>query len=59
MRRAFRLSGYSRAQITRLVSRWDGGKRLVKNYRASGVALDHPLACGRAGSADHSLHEPG
>jgi transposase InsO family protein len=29
-----RLSGYSRAQITRLVSRWDGGKRLVKNYRA-------------------------
>jgi hypothetical protein len=29
-----RLSGYSRAQITRLVSRWDGGKRLVKNYGA-------------------------
>ena len=29
-----RLSGYSRAQITRLVSRWDGGKRLVKDYRA-------------------------
>ena len=28
------LSGYSRAQITRLVSRWDGGKRLVKDYRA-------------------------
>lgn len=27
-----RLSGYSRAQITRLVSRWDGGKPLVKNY---------------------------
>ena len=24
-----RLSGYSRAQITRLVSRWTGGKRLV------------------------------
>ena len=29
-----RLSGYSRAQITRLVSRWMGGKRLVKEYRA-------------------------
>jgi transposase InsO family protein len=29
-----RLSGYSRAQITRLVSRWDAGKGLVKGYRA-------------------------
>jgi len=29
-----RLSGYSRAQVTRLVSRWMAGKRLVKNYRA-------------------------
>ncbi len=29
-----RLSGYSRAQITRLVSRWDGGKPLVKNCGA-------------------------
>lgn len=29
-----RLSGYSRAQVTRLVSRWDAGKRLVKEYRA-------------------------
>ena len=29
-----RLSGYSRAQVTRLVSRWDGGKRLVKEYRS-------------------------
>jgi transposase InsO family protein len=29
-----RLSGYSRAQVTRLVSRWVGGKRLVKQYRA-------------------------
>lgn len=29
-----RLSGYSRAQITRLVSRWTCGKRLVKEYRA-------------------------
>ena len=28
-----RLSGYSRAQLTRLVSRWTGGKPLVKNYR--------------------------
>ena len=29
-----RLSGYGRAQITRLVSRWVSGKPLVKNYRA-------------------------
>ena len=29
-----RLSGYSRAQVTRLVSRWDAGKGLVKGYRA-------------------------
>lgn len=29
-----RLSGYSRAQVTRLVSRWVGGKVLVKQYRA-------------------------
>lgn len=29
-----RLSGYSRAQVTRLVSRWLAGKPLVKNYRA-------------------------
>lgn len=29
-----RLSGYSRAQVTRLVSRWDAGKPLVKNYGA-------------------------
>jgi len=28
-----RLSGYSRAQVTRLVARWVGGKPLVKNYR--------------------------
>jgi transposase InsO family protein len=27
------LSGYSRAQLTRLVSRWMNGKPLVKNYR--------------------------
>ena len=27
------LSGYSRAQFTRLVSRWMHGKPLVKNYR--------------------------
>ena len=27
------LSGYSRAQVTRLVSRWVSGKVLVKNYR--------------------------
>ncbi len=35
-----RLSGYSRAQITRLVSRWDGGKPLVKNYHPP----RHPFA---------------
>jgi transposase InsO family protein len=29
-----RLSGYSRAQVTRLVSRWAMGKPLVKQYRA-------------------------
>jgi hypothetical protein len=29
-----RLSGYSRAQVTRLVARWTSGKPLVKNYRA-------------------------
>ena len=29
-----RLSRYSRAQVTRLVSRWLAGKPLVKNYRA-------------------------
>lgn len=28
-----RLSGYSRAQVTRLVTRWVTGKPLVKNYR--------------------------
>jgi transposase InsO family protein len=29
-----RLSGYSRAQVTRLVSRWRSGQPLAKNYRA-------------------------
>jgi len=29
-----RLSGYSRAQVKRLVARWRGGKPLVKRYRA-------------------------
>lgn len=29
-----RLSGYSRAQVTRLVSRWMAGQPLVKRYRA-------------------------
>ena len=28
-----RFSGYGRAQLTRLVSRWVSGKALVKNYR--------------------------
>jgi transposase InsO family protein len=34
-----RLSGYSRAQVTRLVSRWIGGKRLLKQYRAPAHAF--------------------
>jgi transposase InsO family protein len=29
-----RMSGYSRAQVTRLVSRWVSGKALLKQYRA-------------------------
>jgi transposase InsO family protein len=29
-----RLSGYSRAQVTRLVSRWVAGQSLAKNYRS-------------------------
>ena len=29
-----RLSGYSRAQVKRLVARWQGGKPLIKRYRA-------------------------
>lgn len=29
-----RLSGYSRAQVTRLVARWRSGKALTKNYHA-------------------------
>jgi transposase InsO family protein len=34
-----RLSGYSRAQVTRLVSRWVTGKRLLKQYRAPAQAF--------------------
>lgn len=34
-----RLSGYSRAQLTRLVARWMAGKPLVKNYRAPAHAF--------------------
>ena len=34
-----RLSGYSRAQVTRLVSRWIAGKRLLKQYRAPAQAF--------------------
>ena len=34
-----RLSGYSRAQVTRLVSRWAAGKPLVKSYRAPAHAF--------------------
>ena len=34
-----RLSGYSRAQVTRLVARWMAGKSLVKRYRAPAHAF--------------------
>lgn len=34
-----RLSGYSRAQVTRLVSRWMAGQALVKRYRAPAHAF--------------------
>lgn len=34
-----RLSGYRRAQVTRLVSRWTARKRLVKQYRAPAHAF--------------------
>jgi transposase InsO family protein len=34
-----RLSGYSRAQVTRLVARWVAGKRLLKQYRAPAHAF--------------------
>ena len=34
-----RLSGYRRAQVTRLVSRWSAGQRLVKRYRAPAQAF--------------------
>jgi transposase InsO family protein len=34
-----RLSGFSRAQVTRLVSRWVAGKSLVKRYRAPAHAF--------------------
>jgi hypothetical protein len=45
-----RLSGYSRAQVTRLVSRWVGGKPLAKHYRAP----EHAFAR-RYSSADIAL----
>ena len=34
-----RISRYSRAQVTRLVSRWVAGKLLVKQYRAPELAF--------------------
>ena len=34
-----RMSGYGRAQVTRLVSRWVAGKPLVKQYRAPEYAF--------------------
>ncbi|MCU0813090.1 MAG: integrase, partial [Burkholderiaceae bacterium] len=45
-----RLSGYSRAQVTRLVSRWVGGKPLAKHYRTP----EHAFAR-RYSSADIAL----
>ena len=45
-----RLSGYSRAQVTRLVSRWAGGEALVKQYHAP----EHAFAR-RYSSADVAL----
>jgi transposase InsO family protein len=41
-----RLSGYSRAQLTRLVSRWVGGKPLVKNYRRAEHAFARRYTAG-------------
>jgi hypothetical protein len=35
-----RLSGYSRAQVTRIVSRWMAGKPLAKNYRPPAHAFE-------------------
>ena len=40
-----RLSGYSRAQVTRLVSRWVDGKRLIKAYRAPEHAFARRYTC--------------
>ena len=34
-----RISGHSRAQVMRVVSRWVAGKRLVKQYRAPDQAF--------------------
>ena len=45
-----RLSGYSRAQVTRVVARWKSGQPLVKNYRAP----EHAFAR-RYSSADIAL----
>jgi hypothetical protein len=39
-----RLSGYSRAQVTRLVARWVAGKRLVKQYRVSTPDYFSPIS---------------
>ncbi len=53
-----RLSGYSRAQITRLVSRWDGGKPLVKNYGAPQHAFARrytPLDVALLASVDRAM----
>ena len=48
-----RLSGYSRAQVTRLVARWAAAKPLVKNYRRP----EHAFAR-RYTAADMALSAP-
>ena len=40
-----RLSGYSRAQITRLVARWVSGQPLVKHYAAPQCRLAASSVC--------------
>jgi len=44
-----RLSGYSRAQVTRVVARWKSGQPLVKNSA-------HPSTPLRAATAAPTLH---
>ena len=46
-----RLSGYGRAQITRLVARWVSGKPLVKHYAAPRQAFARRYTLCRRGLA--------